>query len=136
MTYLQEIQTIEANGIPYVEYRPQREIEEDVIITIEFTPKQQTPGSEYHYSQPEFRFNDLVATRADWEHCYKHRLPETELETFRICAIEMVDCLTPSGELLSQPRWKYGLRSDKTKDLVWYEEEALVLATKSNPDWF
>ncbi|MDJ0648253.1 MAG: hypothetical protein QNJ60_06045 [Xenococcaceae cyanobacterium MO_188.B19] len=136
MTYLQEIQTIEANGIPYVEYRPQREIEEDVIITIEFTPKQQTPGSEYHYSQPEFRFNDLVATRQDWEHCYKHRLPETELDTFRISAMELVDNLTPSGQLLSQPRWKYGLRSSHSKNLVWFEEQALVRVTESNPDWF
>ena len=136
MTYLQEIQTIEASGIPYLEYRPQPEVAEDLIITIEFTPKPQSPGSEYHYSQPEFRFNDLVATRQDWEHCHKHRLPETELELLRICAMEMVDNLTPSGELLSQPRWKYGLRSDKTKDLVWFEEQALVRVTPSNPDWF
>ena len=116
MTYLQEIQSIEANGIPWIEYRPQPEVAEDVIITIEFTPKQQSPGSEYHYSQPYFVFGDIVATKAKWEHCKKYHLPETELETFRICAIEMVDCLTPSGELLSQPIWKYGLRSDKTKD--------------------
>ena len=87
-------------------------------------------------SKPEFRFNDIVATRTNWEHCYKHHLPETELETFRISAMELVDNLTPSGELLSQPRWKYGLRSDKTKDLVWFEEQALVRVTPSNPDWF
>ncbi len=136
MTYLQEIQRIEASGIPCVEYRPEPEVNEDLIITIEFTPKQQSPGSEYHYSQPEFRFNDLVATRAGWEHCYKHHLPETELETFRICAMELVDSLTPSGELLSQPRWKYGLRSSDSKDLVWFEEQALVRVTPSNPDWF
>lgn len=136
MTYLQEIQTIEASGIPYLEYRPQPEVNEDIIITIEFTPEAQSPGSEYQYTQPEFRFGDIVATKQNWEHCHKHHLPESELETFRISAMEMVDSLTPSGELLSQPRWKYGLRSDKTKDLVWFEEQALVRVTPSNPDWF
>ncbi len=135
MTYT-TIQTVEASGIPYLEYRPEPEVNEDLIITIEFTPEPQSPGSEYHYSQPYFVYGDIVATKAKWEHCKKYHLPETELDTFRICAMEMVDSLTPSGELLSQPRWKYGLRSDKTKDLVWYEEEALVLATESNPDWF
>ena len=136
MTYT-TIQTIEASGIPYVEYRPEPEVKEDLIITIEFTPKPQTPGSDYQYTQPEFRFGDLVATRQDWEHCYKHRLPETELETFRICAMEMVDSLTPSGELLSQPRWKYEIESiDKIGESIWFEEQALVRVTESNPDWF
>ncbi|MGK7894933.1 MAG: hypothetical protein AB4372_15265 [Xenococcus sp. (in: cyanobacteria)] len=73
MTYT-EIQTIEASGIPYLEYRPQPEVAEDVIITIEFTPKPQSPSSEHHYSHPEFRFGDLVATRANWEHCYNFLL--------------------------------------------------------------
>ena len=135
MTYA-EIQTIQASGIPYVEYRPQPEVAEDIIITIEFTPEPQSPDSEYQYTQPEFRFNDLVTTKQQWEHIYKYRLPETELDTFRICAMELVDFLTPSGELLSQPRWKYGLRSSHSKDLVWFSEQALVRVTPSNPDWF
>lgn len=135
MTYT-TIQTIEASGIPYVEYRPQPEVNEELIITIEFTPEQQSPDSDYQYTQPEFRFGDIVATRQDWEYCYRHQLPESELDTFRICAMELVDNLTPSGGLLSQPRWKYGLRSSHSKDLVWFEEQALVRVTPSNPDWF
>ncbi len=67
MTYLQEIQTVEASGIPYLEYRPQPEVTEDLIITSEFTPKPQSPDSEYHYSQPEFRFKNLFATKTNWE---------------------------------------------------------------------
>ncbi len=110
MTYT-EIQSISAGGIPYTEYRAEPEIDEEVIITIEFTPKEQSWDSEYQYSQPEFVFNDLVTTKQQWEHSYKYRLPETELDTSRVCAIELVDSLTPSGELLSQPRWKYGVRS-------------------------
>ncbi len=50
--------------------------------------------------------------------------------------MELVDCLTSSGELLIQLRWKYGVGSDKTKDLVWFQEQALVRVTLSNPDWF
>ncbi len=135
MTYT-KIQTIEANGVPYVEYRAEPDFDEDIIITVEFTPNKQSPDSEYYYSQPEFVFNDLVTTKQQWEHIYKYHLPESELDLFRICAMELVDFLTPSGELLSQPRWKYGLRSSHSKDLVWFSEQALVRVTPSNPDWF
>ena len=135
MTYT-KIQTIEANGVPYVEYRAEPDFDEDIIITVEFTPNKQSPDSEYYYSQPEFVFNDLVTTKQQWEHIYKYHLPESELDLFRICAMELVDSLTPNGELLSQPRWKYGLRSSHSKNLVWFEEQALVRVTPSNPDWF
>ncbi len=83
MTYT-KIQTIEAAGVPYVEYRPQPEVEEDIIITIEFTPPKQSWDSEYYYPQPQFRFRDLVTTKQQWEHCKKYRLPETELNLFRV----------------------------------------------------
>ncbi len=135
MTYT-TIQTIEASGIPYLEYRPQREVDEDLLITIEFTPEPQSWDSEYQYSQPEFVFNDLVATRQQWEHIYKYHLPETELNLFRICAMELVDNLTPSGQLLSEPYWRYGVRCDKTRELRWFSEQALVRISPTNPDWF
>ena len=50
--------------------------------------------------------------------------------------IELIDSLTPSGELLSQARWNYGVGSSHTKDLVWFEEQVLVRISPSNPDWF
>ena len=136
MTYLQEIQTIEAAGVPYVEYRPQPEVDEDIIITIEFTPPKQSPDSEYYYPQPIFRFRDLVTTKQQWEHCYKHRLPESELQLFRISNMGLVENLTPSGQLLSQPYCRYGVRCDRTRELRWFSEQALVRITPSNPDWF
>ena len=74
MTYT-EIQTIEANGVPYVEYRAEPEIDEEVIITIEFTPQQQSWDSDYQYSQPQFIFGDMVATKQQWQHCQKYNLP-------------------------------------------------------------
>lgn len=132
MTYLQEIQRIEA----YVEYRPQPEVAEDIIITIEFTPKEQSWDSDYQYCQPEFVFNDMVALKPEWEHCQKYHLPETELKLFRICAMELADCVTPSGELLAQPYWRYGIRCTLSKELMWLSEQALVRISPSNPDWF
>ena len=137
MTYIQEIQTIEAAGVPYTEYRTEPEIDEDVIITIEFTPQQQSWDSEYQYSQPQFIFGDMVATKQQWEHCQTNHLPDTELDLFRICAMELVDSLTPNGELLSQPYWKYGIRClSGTKELIWFEEQALIRIQPYNPDWF
>ncbi len=136
MTYT-EIQTISAGGIPYTEYRAEPEIDEEVIITIEFTPQQQSWDSEYQYSQPEFVFGDMVATKQQWEHCQTNHLPDTELDLFRICAMELVESLTPNGELLSQPYWKYGIRClEGTKELIWFEEQALVSIQPYNPDWF
>ncbi|MDJ0535984.1 MAG: hypothetical protein QNJ70_26425 [Xenococcaceae cyanobacterium MO_207.B15] len=46
MTYT-EIQTISAGSIPYTEYRTEPDFDEDVIITIEFTPKKQSWDSDY-----------------------------------------------------------------------------------------
>ena len=101
------------------------------IITIEFTPKEQSWDSDYQYSQPEFVFGDIVATKQQWEHCQKYHLPDTELDLFRICAMELVESLTPSGKLLSQPYWKYGIRCiEGTLELIWFEEQALCDSLK------
>ena len=137
MTYT-EIQTIEAFGMPYTEYRAQPEVDEEILITIEFTPPIQSFDVEYSYSQPRFRFGDMVATKQQWEHCLLNHLnPDTELDLFRICAMELVDSLSPSEELLSQPYWQYGIRCQHgTQELVWLEEVALVRIAPDNPDWF
>jgi len=134
MTYT-TIQTIEAAGVPYVEYRPQPEVNEDVLITIEFTPEPQSPDSDYQYTQPEFAIMDMIWLKVQLEYCEEHQIPETQLKQFRICAMELVDCVTPSGQLLTQPYWKYGIRNG-AGDLVWLEEQALVRVALSNPDWF
>ena len=137
MTYT-EIQTIEAFGMPYTEYRVEPEVDEEILITIEFTPPIQSFDVEYSYSQPRFRFGDMVATKQQWEHCILHHLnPDTNLDLFRICGMELVDSLSPSEELLSQPYWQYGIRcTHGTNELIWFEEEALVRIAPDNPDWF
>ena len=113
----------------------QTKVNEDVIITIEFTPKPQSLDSEYQYTQPEFTITEMVWLKPQWEHCQKHGIPETQLKQFRICAVELVDCITPSGELLNHPYWKYGIRNGGG-DLVWLEEQALVRVASFLPDWF
>ncbi|MDJ0745226.1 MAG: hypothetical protein QNJ32_17960 [Xenococcaceae cyanobacterium MO_167.B27] len=51
--------------------------------------------------------------------------------------MELVESLTPSGKLLSQPYWKYGIRCiEGTLELIWFEEQALVRIKPYNPDWF
>lgn len=114
----------------------QTKVNEDVIITIEFTPEPQSPNSEYQYTQPEFTITEMVWLKPQLEHCQKHGIPETQLKQFRICAMELVDCITPSGELLAQPYWKYGIRCTLSGGIIWLEEQALVRITPSNPDWF
>ncbi len=123
MTYLQEIQSIEA---PDSEYRPQTEPGEEVVITIEFTPKPQSPDSEYQYSEPKFRFGDSVLPKEVFPHYQKNGITETHLKRFRICAMELVESLTPSGELLAQPYWRYGIRCTLSGGIIWLSEQALV----------
>ena len=131
MTYT-TVQTIK----PCSEYRPETKPAEEVIITIEFTPEPQSPDSEYYYPQPEFTITDMLALKQQWEHCQKYHLPETELKQFRICAMELVEFLTPSGELLNQPYWKYGIRYTLSGELMWLSEQALVRISPFLPDWF
>ncbi len=70
------------------------------------------------------RVNDLVTTKQQWEHCKKYRLPETELEQFRISAMELMDSVTPNSQLLSEPYWRYGIRSNGTRELIWLSQKA------------
>lgn len=68
MTYYTEIQTTHVGGVPYAEYRPQPEIEEQPIITIQFEPVVH-PSDDYSYPQPQFTFlaNRREAPRSIWK---------------------------------------------------------------------
>jgi len=63
MTYITEIQTIEAFGIPATEYQTQPELGEQRLITIEFKPP--ATNDEYMVEQPSFVFGDIVILRQD-----------------------------------------------------------------------
>ena len=80
MTY-SEIQTIEAFGIPATEYQTQPEVEEQRLITIEFTAP--ATNDEYMVEQPGFVFGDIVVLREHWDNCYLNQLDTEEIKTLR-----------------------------------------------------
>ena len=84
MSYLTEIQTIEAAGILVTEYRNQPEVYEQRLITIEFTPD--VNNDEYLVEQPSFVFGDTVIIKEHWDNCFINRLSTDELDTFRDCS--------------------------------------------------
>ena len=122
-----EVQTLEAFGMPYVEYRFEPEASDIPIITIEFQP-QVHPNDEYNYPHPLYVFGDIVALRQQWEHCQEHGInPDEEMDYYRICALELVEHKSKSGRLTDAPYWLYGIRcTTGTKELMWFEEEELV----------
>ena len=135
MTYITEIQTIEAFGIPATEYRTQPQVEEQQLITIEFTP----PGinDEYLVEQPEFVFGDTVIIKEQWDNCFLNQLDTEELDTFTVCAMELVEPKNQLGQPSEQTYWNYGLRcTSGTRELIWFKENELVRKASTDLDWF
>lgn len=135
MPYSTEIQTIEAAGIPAVEYRTQPEVGEQRLITIEFTPN--ATSDEYLVEQPEFVFGDIIVIKQQWEHCFLNQMDTEDLDTFTICGMELIEPKNQSGQMIDYPYWKYGIRStDGSKEVIWREEYELVRKASTVTDWF
>ena len=135
MPYSTEIQTIEAAGIPTIEYRTQPEVDEQRLITIEFTPN--VTNDEYLVKQPEFVFGDTVIIKEQWDNCFLNQLDTEGLDTFTVCAMELIEPKNPSGQLIDHPFWQYGLRClSGTRELIWFSENELVRKASSDLDWF
>ena len=135
MTYLTEIQTIEAAGALVTEYQTQPEVGEQRLITIEFTPP--ATNDEYQVEQPGFVFGDTVILREHWDNCYINKLDTDEIATFTICAMELVEAKNQLGQLIDYPFWKYGIRcTDGSKEMIWREEDELVRKASRNLEWF
>ena len=135
MAYFTELQTIEAAGIPVTEYRSFPEVEEQQLITIEFTPN--VTSDEYLVKQPGLVFGDTVIIREHWDNCFLNQLNTEELDTFTICAMELIEPKNQSGQLIARPYWRYGIRClDGTKELLWFKEHELVRKPSTKLDWF
>ena len=135
MPYFTEIQTIEAAGIPVIEYRTQPEIDEQRLITIEFIP----PGinDKYLVEQPEFVFGDTVIIKEQWSHCFLNQLDTEELDTFTVCAMELVEPKNNLDQPSARPYWKYGVRcTSGTRELIWFKEHELTRKASTDLDWF
>lgn len=83
------------------------------LVTIEFAPLIHPLETEYEYPHPQFVFGDLVTLINEY--------PETE---YTVCGLELIESKTPSGKLLSQPRWKYKISDGQ--QTYWKEESALT----------
>jgi hypothetical protein len=131
-----EVQTISAFGIPYTEtrYYPEPTENEPQLITIEFKPKTHTLD-DYGYSQPKFVFGDLVILQEQWDYCQAHHVePNSELDIFHICAMELVERRSKSGRLTSAPEWLYGIRcTTGTQELTWFSEDELMSSRELKP---
>ncbi len=122
------VQTVEVGGVPYTEYRYSPEPEEQVIITIEFTPEVQ-PMDDYSYPQPQFVFKEEVALVKQVNYCQQNKiaLSEEVIDFYPITAMELVERKLSNGRLAEAPYWLYGLRSHKgTRELMWFSEDELI----------
>ena len=122
------VQTVEVGGIPYTEYRSSPEIEEQVIITIEFKPEVHYLD-DYSYPQPQFVFLEEVALTKQVNYCQQNKiaLSEEVIEFYPIRAMELVERKLSNGRLAEAPYWLYGLRSNKgTRELMWFSEDELI----------
>ena len=135
MSYITEIQTIEAFGIPATEYQTQPEVGEQRLITIEFKPP--VTNGEYMVEQPSFVFGDIVVLRQEWDNCYLNQLDTDEIATFTVCGMELVETKNQVGQLIDYPYWKLGIRStDGSKEMIWREEHELVRKASRDLEWF
>lgn len=137
MTHAYEVQTVEVQGIPRIEYQdcPEPTDLEPQVITIEFIP-QVHPLNDYGYSQPKFVFGNVVALREQWEHCCLNNInPSEELDYFRIRALELVENKSKTGQLTKPPQWYYGIRCETgTKETIWWEEDELIALEELKQD--
>lgn len=119
-------QTVEAFGIPYVEYgHDEPEVEQRICI--EFTPHTHHLD-DYGIPEPAFKFCDEVAMRQQYDHCVENNIDfSEELDIFRICAMELVEYRSQRGVLTDAPYWRYGIRYARgTRELIWFEEDELA----------
>jgi hypothetical protein len=95
----------------YIAEKPTVQSSERQLITIEFAPPQDPNESEYSIPQPLFIFTEQVIQR------------NNPFNPFKICAMELVESTTSSGQLLNQPYWKYKLTNGQEQ--IWKDESAL-----------
>ena len=124
------VQTVEVGGVPYTEYRCPPQVEEEVIITIEFKPEVHYLD-DYSYPQPKFIFQEEVAILKELTFVDAPN-PLEEVDFYPIRAMELVERKLSNGRLAEAPYWLYGLRSTKgTRELMWFSEDELIRTRSS-----
>ncbi|MGB5769429.1 MAG: hypothetical protein WBM32_06100 [Crocosphaera sp.] len=142
----QLIQTIEAQGRPYAEYRDEPD-QSDLLIAKEkeffVQVKKSFPNDLYEYPEPDFCVGSKVVITDEWNYCEENGIDFLEeSEIYKISAIELIEPTFRSGRGLSEPAyWMYGIRGTKgTYELVWFREDELLsreeLSINDNPNAF
>ena len=134
MTYISD--TIEHQGVPWLEFRVEPEIPQRIHIS--FTPT--FPNDEYAYCPPRFVYCEQVVLAHQWEHCFQHQLDfESECPIYRVAAMELVEVSLTRTHLYEAPHWRYGIREAKgTRELRWFSEDELMALSEieNNEDSF
>ncbi len=130
-----EIQRIECQGIPAIEYRTEPDdIPIPERIQFDFIP--QFPYDQYGYSPPKFVFSEQVILAFQWHQCQDNQDNFfEEHEVYRICALELDEYSLTGKTLYEAPSWKYGIRGTRgTRELIWFEESDLISLAEINSE--
>jgi hypothetical protein len=128
-----EIQQIDAQGIPTIEYRAEPD-EISIPSRIQFDFEPRFPHDQYGYSEPKYVFCEQVILVTQWQECQDNQYDFFDIyETYHICALELEEYSLTGKKLYEAPSWKYGIRGTKgTKELVWFEEDELISINEIN----
>ena len=130
-----EIQRLECQGIPTIEYRTDSD---DILIPeriqLDFIP--QFPYDKYGYSNPRFIYCEEVVLASQWHQCQDNQYNFfDEHEVYRICALELEEYSLTGKTLYEPPSWKYGIRGTRgTRELIWFEEDELISLAEINSE--
>ncbi|MEL4896114.1 hypothetical protein [Crocosphaera sp. Alani8] len=130
-----EIQRIECQGIPSIEYQTEPDdIPIPERIQFDFIP--QFPYDQYGYNPPKFVYCEQVILVEEWLFCQEQQYNFfDEHEVYRICALEIEEYSLTGKTLYEAPSWKYGIRGTRgTRELIWFEEDELISLTEINSE--
>ncbi|MGB5769614.1 MAG: hypothetical protein WBM32_07055, partial [Crocosphaera sp.] len=128
----QLIQTIEAQGRTYAEYRDEPD-QSDLLLAREkklfLQVEKSFPNDLYEYPEPNFCLGSKVVIAEEWDYCKENGIDFLEeSEIYKISAIELIEPTFKSGRGLSEPAYcMFGILGTKgTYELVWFRDDELL----------
>ncbi len=129
----QLIQTLEHQGIPYIEYRDEPDhldligAKEEIVIKVQPS----FPDDFYDYPQCKYAVRQKVVIADDWYYCQENGIDfNDEYEIYTISAIKLVEPTSRSSKgLTSPPYFLFGINGVKNQPsykLTWFAEAAFL----------
>ncbi len=129
----QLIQTLEHQGIPYIEYRDEPDPLDLIGAKREIVIKVQPsfPDDFYDYPQCKYAVGQKVVIADDWYYCQENGIDfNDEHEIYTISAIQLVEPTSRSSKgLTSHPYFLFGINGVKNQPnykLTWFAEAAFL----------